>query len=71
MAEHTSVTFDAAPPTLDAMANAAAYEEISRTDAINRAVQLYAAVLAAPRGEVVVFDLANGGEMRLMIGART
>jgi hypothetical protein len=63
----TKVTVFLNRASMEALARAAEYEELSRTDVINRAIQLYVAVVTAPPGTEVSTTTPIGDELRLVI----
>jgi hypothetical protein len=52
----TKLTFNAIQPTMVALERVAAKNADTRTDTLNRAVQIYDAMLAVPPGGTLSFD---------------
>jgi hypothetical protein len=65
----TKVTVNLVPAAMDALGRAAEYEELSKTDVINRAIQLYAALVTAKPGGQVSITTPVGDVLRLIIPA--
>jgi hypothetical protein len=65
----TKLAFNATDKAMAALNEAADRTGLSRTDAANRALQLYAAVLAAEPGQALTFDEPQLGPRVLAVFA--
>jgi hypothetical protein len=66
-ADLTKVTVFLAPPAVKALHRAAEFEEISRTDVINRALQLYERVVTADPGSELRITTPTDDVLRVVI----
>ena len=67
MIELTRVTVNLTPRAMAALGLVHQYEEISRTDIINRALQVYAMVVTAEPNTELSIETTTDDVMRIMI----
>lgn len=65
----TKLTVNLVPDAVEALAKAAELEQLSKTDVVNRALQLYASILgeAVPEMRMVRWPRADGVDLAVVI----